>query len=291
MRNLFNTTYRRPIKRNKFNLTFINDFTTDYGNLTPCAIYDVNAGEIFRISTESFVRTQPLRAPAYTNSDVSYHWFFVPYRLIFDDWTDFIVRGRNGDTDYVKPYATLDYITTSGAVDRFVTPNTLMDFLNFPTFNNISTLAQDLAAADMDTKYDMLPFNAYNLIFNEYYRDENLQPEVFIWSQQGDTDNIAELTQYAQDVGSEYGVNMSFFVLPFILRRRSWRKDYFTSALPFVQKVVLFPLLVLLILSVVIISFLLIFFHLLGILVILFLIIWVSVPLMVQVILLHGLPV
>lgn len=236
MRNLFNTTYRKPIKRNKFNLSFINDFTTDYGNLTPCAIYDVNAGEIFRISTESFVRTQPLRAPAYTNSDVSYHWFFVPYRLIFDDWTDFIVRGRNGDTDYVKPFARLNYITSNGSVDKFVVPNSLMDFLNFPTFNNISTLAQDLAAADMDTKYDMLPFNAYNLIFNEYYRDENLQPEVFIWSQQGDTDNINEFTNYASEVGSEYGINMALFVLPFHLRRRSWRKDYFTSALPFVQK-------------------------------------------------------
>lgn len=236
MRNLFNSAYRRPIKRNKFNLSFTNDFTTDYGNLTPCAIYDVNAGEIWRVSTESFIRTQPLRAPAYTSSDVSYHWFFVPYRLIFDDWTDFIVRGRNGDTDYVKPFTTLDYITSSGTIDNFVAPNSLMDFLNFPTFNNPGTIATDLAGADMDTKYDMLPFNAYNLIFNEYYRDENLQPEVFIWSQQGDTDNQVELAQYAQDVGSEYGVNMSTFVIPFLLRRRSWRKDYFTSALPFVQK-------------------------------------------------------
>lgn len=238
MRNLFNSVRLKPVKRNPFSFSFSNDFTSEYGDISPVMIFDTYAGEIFRMSNESFVRTQPLRAPAFMQADVSYHWFFVPHRLVYEDWTKFIVRGRDGDTDYDKPYCTISDMfggNSNNPDSQFLTPGSLFDFLNFPTFNDLSTFATDVEKAK-DHKVDMMPFNVYNLIYNEYYRDENLQPEVYIWSLSGRTDNVQDLQDYQSEVSQDFGFYGAMFVVPWIKRKRAWRKDYFTSALPFVQK-------------------------------------------------------
>ena len=237
MRNLFNSVRLKPVKRNPFSFHYSNDFTTEYGNITPVQIFDTYAGEIFKLSNESFIRTQPLRCPAFMQADVSYHWFFVPHRLVYEDWSKFIVRGRDGDTDYDKPYATIyDLAPQSGQGrdQQYLTNGSLYDFLNFPTFGS-SGFMQNVASAG-NYKVDMMPFNAYNLIYNEYYRDENLQPEVFIWKKSGRTDNVTDYSDYRNEIISEYGPKGADFVTPWKIRRRAWRKDYFTSALPFVQK-------------------------------------------------------
>ena len=238
-RNLFNSVPVKPVKRNSFGLSHTNDFTTDYGLITPVLVFDTYAGEIFKLSNESFVRTQPLRAPAFMQADVSYHWFFVPHRLVYDDWSNFIVRGRDGNTPYDKPYCILKDMfggDENNPVNQFLTPCSLFDFLNFPTFNDPATFVSDVVKAG-SYKVDMMPFNAYNLIYNEYYRDENLQPEVFIWSMSGRSDNVQDLSDYQSEIMQDWhSLQATLFVIPWILRRRAWRKDYFTSALPFVQK-------------------------------------------------------
>lgn len=238
MRNLFNSVFRPKVRRNPFGLSYTNDFDTDFGLIVPVMIKETLAGEPWQLYNESFVRTQPLRCPAFMQADVSYHWFFVPNRLVYDDWSDFIVRGKNGDTDYDKPYATiLDLV--GGDVNNpqiaQVTPGSLFDFLNFPSFNDPSSVAAAVGLAK-DHRVDMMPFNAYNLIYNEYYRDENLQPEVYLWKSSGRTQNVTDLANYVQEVTQDYSADAAVFVNPFFLRYRAWRKDYFTSALPFLQK-------------------------------------------------------
>lgn len=238
MRNLFNSVRLPKIRRNSFPLTFSNDFDTDFGLITPTMMMEVLGGEIWQMSNESFVRSQPLRAPAFTASDVSYHWFFVPNRLIYEDWTKFIVRGDNGDTDYDKPYCTIDNMVNdydSMANYQFVTPGSLFDFLNFPTFNDPLSIATQTHAA-ASCKVDMMPFNVYNLVYNEYFRDENLQPEVFIWKKSGSSPNVDAFDDYVLQIIDEWDADTPEFVKPWHLRHRAWRKDYFTSALPFVQK-------------------------------------------------------
>lgn len=241
-RNIFNSVRLKPKKRNVFNLSYTNDFDNDFGCLVPCMIQDVYAGDIYKLSNESFVRTQPLRAPAFMQCDVSYHWFFVPNRLIYDDWTDFIVRGRDGNTDYDKPYCIIDDVTgnpamPSLAITQLVKPYSLFDYLNFPSFNqpSDSSVQSDIALAK-NFKVDMMPFNVYNLIYNEYYRDENLQPEVFLWTKSGRTNNVVDYADYKQEIHDDWSLQTSIWVMPWLLRKRAWRKDYFTSALPFVQK-------------------------------------------------------
>lgn len=239
-RNIFNSVPLKKIKRNPFNLSFINDYTADYGYLYPVITQDAYAGEIYRISLESFIRSQPLRAPAFTESNQSYHIFFVPYRLVYEDWSKFIVRGDDAVTPYDKPYYPYEYLDT--LTSDLYSSGSLLDYLNFPTANDATT-AQDwhtVFNAHMEadppvyTKIDLLPVNAYNLIFNEYYRDETLYPEVYIMDQSGFIANRDGYIEYAQDLSEDgYDPLIGF---PFILRKRAWRKDYFTSALPFAQK-------------------------------------------------------
>lgn len=235
-RNIFNSVPLRKVKRNAFNLSFINDYSADFGYIYPVAVQDTYAGEIYRFSLESFVRSQPLRAPAFTECNQSYHAFFVPNRLIYEDWSKFIVRGDDGNTNYDKPY--FSYELLDDLSSDLYSAGSLIDYLNFPTANSTEQVdawhALFAEHADVITKIDMLPVNAYNLIFNEYYRDENLYPEVFIFDQSGLTNNLTDMQEYMQSLLSE-GYD-PFIAHPFLLRQRAWRKDYFTSALPFSQK-------------------------------------------------------
>lgn len=242
-RNLFNSVRRPPVRYNKFDLSFPNYFTADYGVLYPCLVKEVNAGEVFRDYSESMVRTMPLRAPAFIRTDATVHYFFVPFRLCYDDWSKFIVRGDDGNTDYDKPYIDVEsyfadnYIV--GDPDLFCN-GSLMDYLNFPTHPVNSS-----PSAASTAKVDMMPFNAYSLIYNEYYRDENLIPEVFLWKHSGFSANFADWQDHMTQVLNDFYSNPAdpdavaetkVNTFPMYLRYRSWRKDYFTSALPFVQK-------------------------------------------------------
>lgn len=239
MRNLFNSVPRPPIRYNKFNLSSPNFFTADYGILYPCLCREVNGGEVMRDFTESMVRTMPMRCPAFVRCDSTVHYFFVPNRLIYEDWTKFIVRGDDGNTDYDKPYIEVDAFKDLGLPIQLFCNGSLMDYLNFPTFP-----VNQQVLPGSDAKVDLLPFNAYSLIYNEYYRDENLIPEVYIWKMSGYANNLQawedHYTQVLADMDDPTAqatiTQAKRLTFPMELRRRAWRKDYFTSALPFVQK-------------------------------------------------------
>lgn len=242
-RNLFNSVRRPPVRYNKFNLSFPNYFTADYGVLYPCLVKEVNAGEVFRDYSESMVRTMPLRAPAFIRTDATVHYFFVPFRLCYEDWSKFIVRGDDGNTDYDKPWIDVESFMSEnmiGGDPSLFCNGSLMDYLNFPTLPQNGS-----PAANSTAKLDMMPFNAYSLIYNEYYRDENLIPEVFIWKKSGFSYNYSDWQDHMTEVLNDYYDNPAdpgavsetkINTFPMYLRYRSWRKDYFTSAVPFVQK-------------------------------------------------------
>lgn len=247
MRNLFNSVPRPPIRYNVSNLSFPNSFSADYGKLYPCLVKEVLAGEIFSDFSEDMVRTQPLVAPVFSRTDCSVHYFFVPNRLIYEDWTKFIVRGDDGNTDYDKPYINpllfdTDLATPNGIQWSLWMDGSLMDYLNFATFRP-DTPKGDLPVTS-EAPLDMMPFNAYSLIYNEYYRDENLIPEVFLWKASGYTQNYDDYQDYLTELHADWFdpsdlswlAKAEILSFPMFLRYRSWRKDYFTSALPFVQK-------------------------------------------------------
>jgi len=209
MANLFKSIPKPKLRRNTFNLSHEVKFTTDFGVLTPILCEPVVPGDTWRMNTEILIRVAPLLAPVMHRVNIYTHFFFVPCRLLWSNWTKFITGGESGTEEPAYPKIALRPANVS-----LMQPGSLSDYLGFPSVSNENTLQQN----DM-IYWDALPFRAYQLIYNEYYRDENLSDEIDI---KKDVDGVIDDQIYLRDIMR--------------LRLRSWEKDYFTSALPFTQR-------------------------------------------------------
>lgn len=181
--------------RSVFDLSYTKLFDCDMAQLVPVFCDEVVPGDHFTMSNEMVVRMQPMLAPILHDVYVTTHYFFVPYRLLWDDWEEFITGGK--DADYVGSPPLL-----SAKIEALTKEHkgTLLDYigLRIPVESE-----SDIPLTEANSPV-MFPVNSYNLIYNEYYRDQNLIEEV-------DLDNINILN-------------------------RAWTKDYFTSALPWIQR-------------------------------------------------------
>jgi len=150
--------------RSVFDLSYEKKFNCDMGELIPIMCDEVVPGDTFKIGNEIVVRWQPLVAPILHEVNVYVHYFFCPYRLLWDEhdglnsWEAFITGGPQGD---LTP--TLPVWDAAGAVTE---KGKIWDFLGFPTDIN------PIGAHPLD-----FPRRAYNTIYNEYYRDETLASE------------------------------------------------------------------------------------------------------------------
>jgi len=166
------------------------------GQLIPIVADEVVPGDVLSFGNQIVVRFQPLIAPMLHEVNVYVHYFFVPYRLLWDDWEDFISGGVQGDFSAPLPRWT---VTDQEITDGATAIGSLWDYIGLPVGVNYKTGTPQAENAPID-----FPRNAYNLIYNEYYRDENLQDEI--------------------DLKNNKILN------------RCWEKDYFTSALPWQQR-------------------------------------------------------
>ena len=180
-------------RRSVFDLSHEHKLTCDMGKLIPIFCEDVLPGDTFKVKTDIVVRLQALLAPIMHRVDVFTHFFFVPNRLIFDKWEDFITGGEDGTDNTVAPTITAD--STNGFAI-----GSLADYFGIPT--GVPSL-----------EVSALPFRAYDLIYNEWYRDENIIPEVNISTAAG-ADSTTSTT----------------------LLSRAWEHDYFTKCLPWTQR-------------------------------------------------------
>lgn len=198
---LFNTVAMPRIPGNTFDLSHEVKLSFDIGELVPTCVLDCIPGDVFRISPQTMLRFAPLISPIMHKVETYTHFFFVPYRLLWSGFEDFIT----GASDVVAPYVAIDN-------ENPVPEGSVADYLGFPTL----TLA--LATEIRVTPYF---FAAYRLIYDQYYRDENLEvAEVFVPLTAGDN-TIA------------YGPGSIEYEPPLV---RALEHDYFTSCLPFAQK-------------------------------------------------------
>lgn len=195
--NIFNSVKLTKPKRNKFNLTHDVKMSGKMGNLMPCALIEAVPGDTFNISSDAFVRFAPMQAPIMHRVDVSCHYFFVPNRIVWDNWEKFITN------DDSAPEMPLVEITDAIGPDNAK----FLDYLGVPP----------IQAGGTATQLNAIPMAAYQAVYNDYYRDENLVAEVDYKLTDGvqSTNKFNELTT---------------------LRKRAWEHDYFTAALPFAQK-------------------------------------------------------
>lgn len=187
------------IKKSVFNLSHENKLTCSMGRLIPCLCQEVVPGDRWKLRTDMVLRLMPLIAPMMHRVDCYIHYFYVPTRLIWRDFDKFLSGGKDGTEVVAHPYVTGTRLASS---DQLLT-GSLSDYLGLPILQDIP----------LDLRVSALPFRAYQTIYNEWYRDENLIDEVAC-----STDNGEDSTTSLQ------------------LQLRAWRKDYFTGALPWSQR-------------------------------------------------------
>lgn len=145
--------------RSVFNLSYEKKLTCDMGQLIPVMADEVIPGDIFTLGSQVVARMQPMVAPCMHEINLYSHSFFVPYRLLWDDWEDFITGGVDGDIVLEPPV----WEPPVGGYDV----GSLWDYFGLP----ISVVPDGAFPLDFIRR-------AYNFIWNEYYRDETLQDEV-----------------------------------------------------------------------------------------------------------------
>jgi len=195
-KNIFNSIQLTKPKKNVFDLSHDVKLSLDMGNLVPTLCLECVPGDKFSIGCESLLRFAPLVSPVMHRMDVYMHYFFVPNRILWPNWEKFITNTTTAGEPHAVPFINVSEISQ-------VTP--LLDYMGIPV-PEIMTAAENINA---------LPLAAYQCIYNEYYRDQNLIDPIGYELNDGSNDGNAELD---------------------VLRKRAWEHDYFTSALPFAQK-------------------------------------------------------
>lgn len=158
---VFSTVRAARPGRSAFDLSHEVKLACDMGQLIPVMCEEAVPGDHWNIGAEVVVRFQPLVAPLLHEISAFIHYFFVPYRLLWDEWEDFISGGVAGDNASVLPtWAPTDGVTNI--------KGTLWDYFGFPVGVAPDALYRPLA----------FPRRAYNRVYNEFYRDETLIAEV-----------------------------------------------------------------------------------------------------------------
>ena len=209
---VFSSVLGNKVGRSVFDLSHVKRFTCDMGQLIPVYFDECVPGDTRKIGMQCVTRFQPLVAPILDSVDLTVHYFFVPTRLLMDkedDWNTFLTGGKDGKDESVSlprflfhfangkdssnpnnPFSNGIYFGKYSLWDYFGLPygSSVTDSVNIRDFNSVLGFPQ----------------RAYNLVWNEFYRDENLCDEVSLTNS--------------------------------TILYRAWKKDYFTSALPWQQR-------------------------------------------------------
>lgn len=206
------------MKRTKFDRSHVYKTTFNSGKLIPVFIDEVLPGDTTRMSINYFARLATPIKPFMDNIYLDWFFFFVPNRLVWEHWQNFCFEQEDpGDsTDYAIPTVS----ATGNAENAYV--GSLWDYFGLPV--NTSGILSGISA---------LPFRGVYLIWNEWFRDENLQKSVKI--QKGDTNEVLNSTRASEQPAWVFTSDTN--VVPGLAcPPRGKRHDYFTSALPWTQK-------------------------------------------------------
>lgn len=182
---------KRPTS-SRFDLSHDVKLSFSMGQLIPTLCMEVLPGDSIQVSCENMLRLAPLISPVMHKINVETHYFFVPNRLLWSEWSEWIT----GNSEVEAPVCSLE-LNEEGSIG---------DHLGLP----IGGIPDEVLVSPFQ-------FAAYTLIWDEYYRDQNLQTKRFVPLIPGDNtfySNIYNTPPY----------------------KRAWKHDYFTSALPFAQK-------------------------------------------------------
>ncbi|AXL14957.1 major capsid protein [Microviridae sp.] len=165
MKKIFEQASFKKPQMSGFNLSHDKKLSLKFGKLYPVYLDEVLPSDDFSVNSEILMRMAPMVAPMMHEVNVYMHYFYVPNRIIWDQFEEFITGGKNGDSVITPPQFTLDNATKAAL-------GTTSDYFGLPT-GDYTTQPLDVNA---------LPFRAYAEIWNEYYRDQNLTDPIDITS-------------------------------------------------------------------------------------------------------------
>ncbi|WNK15140.1 MAG: major capsid protein [Microvirus sp.] len=214
----FNKTPRVKIPRVRLRRPQSVKTTISAGELVPFYVDEVIPGDTFQLSSTAVCRMNALRASVMDDAYFDMYYFFVPNRLVWTEWTT--LMGENKNSAWEEPITEevpqIKYVSASRK------PMDLADYMGLPITGTTGAV---------DITVNMLPFRAYSLIWNEWFRDQNLQAPIHI-----DTSS----TDLTINTSGNWSVASPYVACAPVNKLH----DYFTSALPAPQKgdTVLLPL-------------------------------------------------
>lgn len=185
------------LERSTFKRNRAKKASFDAGYLIPMFLDEVLPGDIYTIRSTIFARLATLKTPIMDNMFIDMHYFYCPNRLLWEHWANFMGEKINptDETEYVVP--------TIGGDPTYVDQGDLGDYFGLPTKKNIAS----------DEQISAFPYRMYGLVWNEWFRDQNLQDPIAV-----DTDDGPDT------------------MVTYPLQRRGKRYDFFTALLPWPQK-------------------------------------------------------
>ena len=216
MKNRFSTVPSANIRRSSFDRSCSVKTTFDIDTLVPIFLDEVLPGDTFSLKSTHLCRLTTLVQPLMDNLQLSVQFYYCPNRLLWSNWEDFITGGdqpvawTEADNRAEKLFVPQAHAPAGGYAEQ-----SIYDYCGLPT--KISNY-----------RHSLLPLRAYNLIFNEYYRDQNLQESLPVWT--GDSDPKVD-PQTGEESTKENAVPYQYKLM-----KRNKRYDYFTSCLPGLQK-------------------------------------------------------
>ena len=254
-----------PPKKNVFPQSYELKTSANIGAIIPIFCKEGLPAQTTKLGTECFVRTMPLVAPLMHQVDIYMHYMLVPQRLMWDNWENFLTGGQDGKQKFNKPYMTINSLfqllfdaysfddqtivsereRVRSMLNLHFGPKSLWVRLGYPNLkpfiDEAYTGATTYPVWDNE-KIDITPILAYNWIYSEYYRDQNLEPAFNLKHfQKYDGDLSDAFSTYINPPGTDTSVDLLYdwrtnIKNMFSLRNRAWEKDYFMSALPEPQR-------------------------------------------------------
>ncbi len=200
MQNNFATVPVPKIPRSTFNLNSGLKTTFDADELIPCFVEEVLPNDSWSMNAQALIRmNSPTLHPLMDNLHASVHFWFVPYRMVFPAWEK--MHGAQDDPTDTIAYTTP--VVNASTTYNIQTGASIYSYMGMPWVSSM-----DLS------EISALPFRAYYKIFNDWYKDQNLE------------NDLIEVTGNGPDSAST----------AYAIQKRGKRYDYFTSALPSLQK-------------------------------------------------------
>lgn len=232
---LFNEQKIDVQNRSGFDLSFENALTMKVGTLTPVLCEEVLPNETYDLGFLTQVQLPPMATDFYGRVDLRLEAFFVPNRIIWGGWQNFMTMPQNNpySTTSIRPVRTPYFQNTSisqASINTILGPGTLADYLGVKVLTgNTSTTGLTVSIPNI------MPFLAYHKIYDDWYRNSKIQNPVFVKVPPTSVGSGGATLKYAPYLGNTLSTTgldglLGDSVSWYELRQRNWAKDYYTTA-------------------------------------------------------------